>query len=291
MKVKSFLLLFLIIFTVTHTSFAINHTPILEDGFCTNGSHKQLYTFFTEKDYVVVAQGKRIQPNGKIKDFADVLFLVSPDMEYFHTVTLNGIRHDHFKACIFSSAREIDYQFAAPVPELLPRNNRAHIVLLANDIPKNASCSDDDKYCTSWTNWSRNLKQTFLLSAYRYSTKRENDTYNEIVELALDNKVIRPTRGALTEHARKKYALRLRNALHESKEDVEAAKIAYKQIHDEVDHKLALIFITITESRDWSISEVNRENGLVQTVLHGIELELYPMPNNTYKEFLNNRSP
>jgi hypothetical protein len=288
-KVKFIPLLVLAVFAVTHTCSASNkNLPNLEDSFCAYGSHKELYKFFTEKDYVVVAQGKRIQPNGKIKDFADVLFLVSPDMEYFHAVTLNGIRYDHFKACIFSSAREIDYQFASPISGLLTRKNREHVVLLIHDIPKNTNCASRNNYCTSWTNWSHNLKQTFLLSAYAYSTKWENDPYNEIVELTLDNKIIRPTRGALTEHARKKYALRLRNTLNESKEDMQTAKIAYKQIHDEVDHKLPLVFLNITETRDWYLYEVNREDGLVETVLHGIELELYPMPNSKYKSFLAN---
>jgi hypothetical protein len=287
--------LFLFLFAIIcspHTSLASNkNSSNLEDSFCTYGSHKQLYKFFAEKDYIVIAQGKRLQPNSDIKDFADVLFLVSPDMEYFHAVTLSGIKHDHFKACIFSSAREIDYQFSSPIPDLLTRKNREHVVLLADDIPKNTSCPNSDKYCTPWTNWSHTLKQTLLLSAYTYSTKWRNDSFKEIVELTLDNKVIRPTRGKLTEHARKKYALRLRNELNESKEDLKNTKIAYKQIHDEVDHKLPLIFLSLTETRDWSLSEVNREEGLVKTVLHGVKLELYPMPNNAYKEFLDDLSP
>ncbi len=284
MRVKLVVLFLLLAVITPHTGFTSSkNSPNLEDNFCTYGSHKELYKFFAEKNYIVIAQGKRTHPNGNIKDFADVLFLVSPDMEYFHTVTLNSIKYDHFKACIFSSAREIDYQFASPIPNLLPRKNREHVVLLNNGMPNKTTCPNNDKYCTPWSHWShKSQTNTPKLSAYTYSTKRENDPYNEIVELTLDNKVIRPTRGKLTEHTRKKYALRLRNALNENKEDVKMTKIAYKQIHDEVDHKLPLILLNLTETRDWSLSEVNRKKGLVETVLHGIELELYPIPNSAY---------
>ncbi len=291
-KVKIIALFLLAFFVITNICLASNkNSPYFEDGFCTNGSHKQLYKFFTQNDYVVVAQGKRIHANNKVKDFADILLLVSADMEYFHVVTLNGIKYDHFKVCIFSSAREIDYQFASPIPNILTRKNREHVVLLTNDISINASCPDNEKYCTPWKNWSENLKQTFLLSAYTYSSKWENNPYNQIVELALDNKTIHATRGALSEHACKKYALRLRNTLDESEENGTAAKNAYKQIHREVDHKLTLTFLSLTEARDWTLSQVDRKKGLVETILYGIELELYPMPNSAYKEFLKNTSP
>ena len=265
-----------------------NAPPNLEDGYCAYGSHKELYNSFTEKNYIVIAQGKRIQPNGNIKDFADVLFLVSPDMEYFHAVTLQGIKYDHFKACIFSSAREIDYQFAPPIPDILPRKNREHAVFLLKDIPKNANCPSGENVCTSWSQWSNNLEQTTLLSAYSHSTKDQVDLYNEIVELTLDNKVIRPTRGTLSEHARTKYALRLRNEVTESIDDAKNAKAAYEQIHDEVDHNLPLVILNLTNTRNWSIDEINREKGLVQSLLHGVEFELYPMPSNQYQRFQTN---
>lgn len=283
----SFFAFFVIALTLVcnTTSARDNSKPNLQDHDCTYGSHKELYSFFAEKNYIVIAQGKRIQADGSIKDFADVLFLVSTDMEYFHAVTLNGIKHDHFKACIFSSAREIDYQFAPPTPDLLPRKNHEHSVFLADNTPKDASCPVNDKYCTPWSQWSYNLQQTSLLSAYRYHTKLENNPYNAIVELTLDNKVIRPTRGALSQHTRTKYALRLRNTLNETIADAKNAKVAYKQIHDEIDHKLPLIFLNLTNTREWSIDEINRETGLVQTELYGVELELYPMSNSAYKKF------
>ena len=291
MKVNFVVLSLLALTIVCNTVLASdNSIPNLEDGYCAYGSHKELYNIFSEKNYIVIAQGKRIQPNGNTKDFADVLFLVSPDMEYFHTVTLNGIKYNHFKACVFSSAREIDYQFAPPTPNLLPRINREHTVFLADNIPKNSSCPNNDKHCMPWSQWSHNLKQTSLLSAYTYSTKWKTDSYNEIVELTLDNKIIHPTRGTLSKHARTKYALRLRNELNESIKDAKNAKAAYKQIHDEVDHKLPLVFLNLTDTRNWSIDEINREKGLVQTLLQGIEFELYPIMNSVYKKFLEKQS-
>jgi len=276
-----------IIFLLTNTCFA-NSTPKkqLEKNHCAYGSHKELYQFFTEKDYVVIAQGKRIQANGKTKDFADVLFLVSPDSAYFHAVTLSGIKYDHFKACIYTSAREIDFQFASPIPNLLERRNREHLVFLINDIPKDALCPTQDSSCMPWSQWSILLKQTFILSAYSYPNNEASDPYDEIVELTLDGKTITPTRGVLTEHARVKYALRLRNALKESSSDLNAAKQAYIQIHTEVDHKLPLVFLSVDKNRHWEIIQINRENGLANIILQGIALQLYPMKQSEYEELL-----
>lgn len=268
------------------TCFANSANEKLLDENCTYGSHKELYKFFTEKKYAVIAQGKRIQDNGSIKDFADVLFLISPDMAYFHAVTLTGVKYDHFKACIFTSAREIDFQFASPVPNLLERINREHLVFLVNDIPKNSSCPVQDTSCMPWSEWSPLLKQTSIFTAYTYSNQNEYDPYNEIVQLTLDSNIITPTRGVLAEHARVKYALRLRNELKEASSDLQAAKQAYSHIHDEIDHKLPLIFLTADKNRGWSITQVNRENGLARRILNGVELELYPMNRVAYKELL-----
>ena len=268
-----------------------NPESLSNENRCAYGSHKQLYQFFTDENYAVIAQGKRIQPSGKVKDFADVLFLLSPDMDYFHAVTLSGIRYDHFKACIFSSGREIDFQFAPPIPNLLERKNREHLVFLEDNLPKDAACPADDDLCLPWSEWSASLEQTFLLSGYSYSELEENDPYNEIVELTLDNKTIRPTRGVLTEHARVKYALRLRNELSESARDIKAAKDAYIQIHDEVDHKLPLIILAVTKDRAWSITQIDRESGLAKRVIHGVELELYPMRQTEYQRLINEKQP
>lgn len=257
-----------------------------DDDYCAYGSHKELYHFFTNEKYAVIAQGNRIQANGKIKDFPDVLFLLSPDMAYFHAVTLAGVKYDHFKACIFTSAREIDFQFVSPIPELLKRKNREHLVFLINDIPKQSTCPTGNSACMPWSEWSERLQKTFILSAYAYPNHAQVDPYNELVELTIDTKTIAPTRGVLAEHARVKYALRLRNQLKESSADMQAAKDAYLHIHNEIDHKLPLIFVSVENNRDWNITQINRENGLAETILEGVDLELYPMNQAEYKKLL-----
>lgn len=285
MRVKLFLLITLLFFSTNCFASNLNEINLQEDH-CASGSHKQLYKFFTEKKYVVIAQGKRIQDNGNIKDFADVLLLLSPDMAYFHALTLSGIKYDYFKACIFSSAKEIDFQFASPIPNLLQRKNREHLVFLTRDVPKDTPCPTDSSACLSRSEWSALLQQTFLLSGYSYSSDAQNDPYYELVELTIDNKKINPTRGVLAEHARVKYAQRLRNELNESGKDIKAAKEAYIQIHDEIDHKLPLVFLSVTKDRHWSIIQIDRKNGLAEKVLHGIELELYPMKQAEYQKLL-----
>ena len=285
--VKASLLILVFLCLFSNLSFSNNITNAQTSNIeCAYGSHKELYKFFTAEKYAVIAQGKRIQANGDIKDFADVLFLLSPDMTYFHAITLAGVEYDYFKACIHSSAREVDFQFASPIPELLQRKNREHLVFLVKNLPKDSSCPTHNNSCITWSEWSPLLEQTFLFSAYAFASDAENDPYNELVELTLDNKKIRPTRGVLTEHARVKYALRLRNELNESAHDLKAAKDAYKQIHDEVDHKLPLIFLSVSQDRTWRITEINRNNGLAETILHGVELQLYPMKQEEYKKLL-----
>ncbi|MDW3096262.1 MAG: hypothetical protein R8G33_11360 [Gammaproteobacteria bacterium] len=286
---KGRILFIFLLFTATNYCIADTSTKKqLEDNHCAYGSHKELYAFFTDNYYAVIAQGKRIHPSGMIKDFADALFLLSPDMTYFHIVTLSGIKYDYFKACIFNSSREIDFHFASPIPNLLERKNREHFVFLVKNIPKGTACPTENNSCMPWPKWSPLLQQTLLLSAYTYSNDTQNATYDEEVEITLDNKTIRPSRGKLTEHARVKYALRLRNELKESGKDIKAVKDAYIQIHDEVDHKLPLLFISVSEDRSWNIIQVNRMTGLAETIIQGSELELYPMKNSAYKKLLGN---
>ena len=256
-----------------------------QEQLCTHGSHQELYQFFMNENYIVFAQGKRRQPDGKIKDFADVLFLVSPDMQYFHAAILNGVKYDYFKACIFTSAREVDYQFASPVPGILARKNREHQIFLSEDMPTDGQCPANTTACTTWTDWSHEINNFYLLSAYTYSTKHPIDPYNEIIDLTVDSKTIHPTRGKLTQHARLKYALRVRNELKESKDDVKAAKTVYRNIYNEVDHQLPLMHLKLSDDRRWKISEIDRTSGLVWNILEGIDLELYPMQNEAYKSF------
>jgi len=284
--VKAKIAAFFLLVTFSCLSFAENEfNPVLEESFCAYGSHQQLYKFFSNESYIVVAQGKLTQTDQSTQNFFDVLFLVSPDMGYFHTVTLDEIKPNHFKACISHSAREIDYQFAPPLPKLLTRKNREHQTLLDN-MPIDASCSSDSQHCTPWSEWSQALNTTIVMSAYAYSSKSKHDPYNEIVELSLDSKTINPTRGALTELTRTKYALRVRNELKESVDELKKIKATYKQIHSEVDHKLALLFLSLTETRAWSLDQLDRDTGLVTTLLQGNELKMYPMTNKQYQSFI-----
>ena len=254
------------------------------ESFCATGSQQQLQEFFTEQNYVVFAQGKQINKNGLLSEFPNVLFLVSPDMEFFHLVTQQKSDQQKFKACIFSSAREVDYRFASPIPDLLPHKNREHFLFLDN-IPKNGVCPPDTLNCIPWSEWSHMIKQTFLFSAYMYSAKWNYDAYEEIVDLRLDNKTIHPTRGALSELARTKYAVRMRNELNESETDVNAAKNVYKQIFDEVDHGLPIVMLMLTDNRKWAVTVIDRKKGLVWTPMQGKELELYPLPRRSYEKF------
>lgn len=257
----------------------------LEESFCANGSQQQLLDFFTEQQYVVIAQGKRINEYGTIKEFHDVLFLLSPDMEFFHLVTQEKVSDSKYKACIFSSAREVDYKFTSPVPDLLPEINREHLMFL-NTIPKDGECPVGKLNCVPWSKWSHMIKQTFLFSAYMYSGEWNYDAYEEIVDLTLDGKTIHPTRGALSKLARAKYAARLRHELDEEKGERESAMKAYTEIYKEADHGLPLVMLMLTDNRKWAITIVDRGKGLVWTPMQGRDLELYPLPRTVYERFL-----
>lgn len=74
-------------------------------------------------------------------------FLLLPNMEYFHAVTLNGIKYDYFKACIFSSARGIDLQFVSPIPILLQNINREHFFFLTHLTMVNTQLTNPARKC------------------------------------------------------------------------------------------------------------------------------------------------
>ncbi len=258
----------------------------LEGFSCKKGSHQQLHDFFTNRNYVVVAQGKNAGSQHHSNTFAEILFLVTPDMAFFHALTLSPLDHGHFNACLFASGREIDFQFASPVPGLFERHNREHQVLIKQGPSQNASCPEKNSSCQSEAEWPLLFKQTYILSAYHYSTAQNSEIYNESVELTIDGKTIRPSRGSLAEHARKKYALRLRNALNESEQEVTTALQTYQQIHAQVDHRLPLIILSVNKDRDWKITRIDRINGLAEIILHGSELNLYPLKRAQYLEFI-----
>lgn len=281
---QTFAIISLLLF-FSSSALAELETQTLEENFCANGTRQQLIDFFTEQQYIVVAQGKRIDEAGVVQEYPNVLFLVSPDLEFFHLVTWQETTNTKYKACIFSSAREVDYKFATPIPDLFPQKNREHLMFL-NAIPKDGVCPADQSACVPWPQWSHMVKQTYLFSAYMYSAKWKYDAYEEIIELTVEGKTIRPSRGALSELARTKYAARLRHELGEDEHDREAGKKAYVEIYKEADHELPLMMLMLTDNRKWAIIMIDRKEGLVWTTMQGRDLELYPLPNNVYKKFL-----
>ena len=275
----------LLLFWFCSPAFAKQEIQALEENFCAKGTQQQLVEFFTDQQYVVFAQGKRLNGDGAIAEYPDVLFLVSPDLEFFHLVTQHKTENEKYKACIFTSAREVDYKFAAPIPELFPEKNREHLMFLGL-IPKDGICPESQSNCVSWSKWSHMIKQTYLFSAYLYSAKWKYDAYEEIIELTIEDKTIRPTSGALSELARTRYAARLRNELGEDEGDREAGKKAYAEIYKQADHGLPLMMLILTDNRRWAVTVIDRKQGLVTTLMQGRDLELYPLPIRVYKKFL-----
>ncbi len=276
-----------ILFLIFINSYVLANEEIqtLEESFCANGTQQQLIDFFTDQQYVVFAQGKRLSGDGVRSEFPDVLFLVSPDLEFFHLVTQQKTENEKYKACIFTSAREVDYKFAAPIPELFPEKNREHLMFL-DSIPKDGICPESQSNCIPWSKWSHMVNQTYLFSAYLYSAKWKYDAYEEIIELTIEDKTIRPTSGALSELARTGYAARLRNELGEDEGDRKAGKKAYAEIYKQADHGLPLMMLMLTDNRRWAVTVIDRKQGLVTTLMQGLDLELYPLSHRAYKKFI-----
>ena len=277
--------IFWLLFLFSSAAVAEQEIQTLEENFCANGTQQQLVNFFTDQQYVVFAQGKHLNGDGEISEYPNVLFLVSPDLEFFHLVTQKKTKNGKYKACIFTSAREVDYKFAAPIPELFPKKNREHLIFL-NSIPKDSVCPETQSNCVPWAKWSHMIKQTYLFSAYLYSAKWKHDAYEEIIELKIEGKTIRPTSGALSQLARIKYAARLRNELGEEEDDREAGKKAYMDIYKQADHNLPLLMLMLADNRRWAVTVIDRKEGLVTTLIQGRDLELYPLPIRVYKNFL-----
>ena len=252
---------------------------------CTTGTLSQLYDFFADQNYVVVAQGRQLAEQQKQKNFPDTLFLVSAQMDYFHLVTLIETGQNKYQACISLSAREVDLQIRAPIDNLLARKNREHYLHIS-EMPKDGECAAQNSHCIPWQSISYIFNRKPLISGYEYSVELTEDPYNEVVELTIDGQTIHPTRGALTELARTKYALRLTNQLNESKEDIEAAKEIYKNIHSDVDHKLPLIILNLTGNDKWSIYKIDRAQGLVWEEFRGDDFKTFPLEDDTYKQFV-----
>lgn len=244
---------------------------------CTSGSFTQLYQFFSTQDYITFARAKT-------KHKSEVLFLITSDMSYFHMVDLTQIRSDYFRACITTSAREIDYQYKPPRAGLLERINRAHH-LFQTDIPSQTKCPSDNGICRTWTSPPENVQHDIILTGYEYSPSSDVDTYDEPVELKIDNQYVHASRGMLAQLARTKYALRMTNALGESAQDIELAKQVYRNIYLNIDHQLALIEFSYDHNHNWLIQKIERQSGLVWTLSEGTNLHMYPLSKSDYANF------
>ena len=259
----------------------------LKEITCTAGSLQQLYDFFEQQQYVLVGQGRQSTEHQQGNDFADTLFLVSATMDYFHVVTLTPQENNKFEGCITTSAREIDLQILPPLAQLLPRNNREHLLFLPA-IPENSACPEQDPDCVPWVESSALITRELALTGYEYSEKPAEDPYEEVVELTIGEQTIHPSRGELAELARKKYTLRLTNELGESEDDVEAAKEIYESILNDVDHKLPLIILTTKGSGQWKLYRLDRTSGLAWIVVQGDEFVPFPLKSDRYKKFTKN---
>jgi hypothetical protein len=285
-KIKSLLLTTLVIAlcSFTQADTEDDQDISLKEITCTAGTLTQLYKFFEDHQYVLVGQGKLLPDNPASKDFHNALFLVSSSMDYFHVVILDKKGNGKYEGCISLSAREIDFQMQTPINHLLIRNNRAHDLFLS-EFPDNGNCPNQDARCSPWIKNTLLEKQKPLLTGYEYSVGPEKDPYEEIVELNIDGQIIHPTRGALTELARKKYTLRLTNELDEPKADIEAAKEIYKNILDDVDHRLPLLSLNLTGNDQWKIYRIDRTNGLVWIMLQGDGFAPFPLKSDSYEKF------
>lgn len=254
---------------------------------CTFGNSAELTSFFSRQQLVQIAKGVRRNPDSKRQDQTEVIFLVSEDMKFFHVATLKPENDQQLRACIISSAREVDLQVDPPIENFLLRKPREHLLFL-DDVPKTGECPPDKNNCTPWTGKKELIGKNYLLTAYLYSEHWQVDAYTQIVDIRLDKKLIQPSRGILSEFARLKYAARLRNEFNEDAELIEKAKHAYQNIYDEVDHEHPLYLFIINENNTWEIKMLDRHRGIVWVPLRGDNLELYPLDPDEYKQLRDN---
>lgn len=254
---------------------------------CTFGTPQELNLFFDQQELVQIAKGKRRHTQKKSQDNIEVIFLLSKDMDYFHVATVKPEHGEHYRACIISSAREIDFQIDPPVENFLQRKPREHLLFL-NDVPTDGECPADKNNCAPWSGPAELVGTKYLLTAYLYSEHWHLDAYTQIVDIKVDKKLIQPARGMLAEFARLKYASRLRNELNEDATLLNTAKEAYRNIYSEVDHEQPLYMFTIDEHDNWQIKMLDRHRGIVWTPIHGDNLEIYPLSQDEYKQLRDN---
>lgn len=257
----------------------------LDDSLCASGTRMQLLEFFTGENLILFAEGVRSSGSNPPADGANVLFFIDRESERFYLLKLQPHEDNGWQACVFISAREVDFMLNVPVAGLIEPHAREHL-LFFEEIPADAECPDTKKRCESWSQWSHLLRNTRLLSGYITSSKWDYDAYDETVDVSLEDRVITTTRGKLALFAREKFAARMRGAVSESEQERKAALTVYKRIHDEVDHHHPLLILWLTDNDKWAVSAIDRVKGLVWTPLHGTQLRIYPEPKDYYLQYL-----
>lgn len=250
---------------------------------CTFGNLSELNQFFAKQDLIQIAKGTRRDKHKQNQDNIDVQFMLSKDMSYFHVATIKPEYGEQYRACIISSAREIDLHIDSPVENFLQRKPREHLLFLT-DVRTDGECPADKNNCAPWGGPAELSDVKYLLTAYLYSEHWHLDAYTQIVDIKIDKKIIQPTRGMLAEFARLKYASRLRNEFNEDAKQRDTAKEAYRNIYMEVDHEHPLYMFIMGEDDTWQIKMLDRHRGIVWTPIQGDNLVIYPLSQNEYKQ-------
>ena len=248
---------------------------------CHIGSADEIAEFYALNHYVLFAQARHKTAQGKQ---SQVQFLVTTDMAYFYIARINLLPGNVREACLQLLAREVDYQLLAPIAGLLERKPRHHF-LFFDRLPSNSRCDAENQYCASWLEWSEDSEGEYLLTAYRYSLKQK-EYFEQAVRVELGDKQIGVGRGKLSAFARMQYVRRLRNELDESPLDREEAKTFYQQLLETTDHGLPLLSLRQLPQQGWDLTVINRQKGLVFTVMQGDQLELYPQSREDYRHLL-----
>ena len=245
---------------------------------CHIGSAAEIAEFYALNDYVLFAQAMRNKARG---GQSQLHFLVTTDMAYFYLAEIRLLEGDVQEACLKLLAREVDYQLAAPLAGLLQRKPRHHFLFFEN-LPRNNHCSSEKKHCLSWSQWTEDSEDNYLLTAYRYSLKQK-ENFEQRIRIRIGDKLIAPERGKLNAFARKQYAQRLRNAMAERPADREEAKIFYQQIVEQAEHGLPLLILRQLPKQGWDLTVVDRQQGLAYTLMQRQQLELYPQTRQYYR--------
>jgi hypothetical protein len=284
---KVFIALILLILLLQY-SWAEEQTEATKIGpTCTFGNLSELSQFFAKQNLMQIAKGTRRNKHNQSQDNIEVQFLLAKDMTYFHVATIKPEYADQYRACIISSAREVDLHVDPPVESFLQRIPREHLLFL-NDVPTAGECPTDKNNCAPWSGPAELNGIEYLITAYLYSEHWQLDAYTQIVDIKIDKKVIQPTRGMLAEFARLKYASRLRNEFNEDATQLEAAKQAYRNIYTEVDHEHPLYMFIIGEDDTWQIKMLDRHRGIVWTPIQGDNLVMFPLSHFEYNQLPDN---